>query len=174
MLMILEIIAALIILGVLVVGVYIMLQGDAVMEFATEKRSSAVKTAEKGARLDFEVEVPYQNTGRQEGIILDTYMRIYLPQEQYGDLLLRGKVNLKGVMRGDDYFEALLVPAGTGNTLVLRFEAYAKNGKTIAEALAAVPDVDVALYADCRARRQLFTVKKILTLTSEEMRALIK
>ena len=174
MLFILEIIIALAILGALVVGVYIMLQGDAVMEFCTEKRRSAAKTAEEGERIDFEVEVPYKNTGKQEGTILDTYMRIYLPQEQYGDVLLRGKVNLKGVMREDDYFEALLVPAGTGSTLVLRFEAYGRNGMTAREARASVPDVDVALYADCRGRRQLFTVKKIFTLTAEEMRALAK
>ena len=41
-------------------------------------------------------------------------MRIYLPQEQYSDVLLRGKVNREGYLREDDYFEAMLVPAGTG------------------------------------------------------------
>ena len=57
---------------------------------------------------------------------------------------------------------------------MLRFEAYAKNGKTIKEALGNVPDVDVALFADCRGRRELYTVKEYFTLTAEEMRALVK
>ena len=83
------------------------------------------------------------------------------------------KVNLKGVLRDDDYFEAVLAPAGTGKTMVLRFEAYAKNGKTIAEALANVPDVDVALLVECRGRGALYTEKKYFTLTAEEMRSLI-
>ena len=174
MLCILEAVLALIVLAVIVVCVFIQAQGDAEMLLEVEKRTTSVKVSEDGKRVDFEVEVPYRNVGKQEGTILDTYMRIYLPQEQYEDVLLRGKVNLKNVKRDDDYFEAVLVPEGTGNTLLLRFEAYAKNGKTIAEAMSEIPDVDVALYADCRGRGPLFTIKKFLTLSAEEMRALVK
>lgn len=174
MLCILEILVALVVLAVIVVGVYIKAQGDAEMLVEVGKRTTAVKVSQDGERLDFEIEVPYRNAGKQEGTIIDAYMRIYLPQEQYADVLLRGKVNLKGVKRDDDYFEAVLVPEGTGKTLLLRFEAYAKNGKTIAEAINGMPDVDIALYADCRGRGALFTVKEFLTLSAEEMRALVK
>ncbi|MBR6636612.1 MAG: hypothetical protein IKK97_04090, partial [Phascolarctobacterium sp.] len=145
-----QIILALVVLGVAVVAAYICLQGDAKMFFDMKKRTAAVKVSETDQRLDFEVELDYKNVGKQEATLIDAYMRIYLPQEQYDDVLLRGKVNLKGVLRDDDYFEAVLAPAGTGKTMVLLFEAYAKNGKTIAEALANVPDVDVALLVECR------------------------
>ncbi len=165
---------ALVVLGALVVGLYIAVQGDAQMRLLPAKRTAVKKDSESAKRVDFSLEVPFDNIGKEEGTILDAYMRIYLPEEQYDDVLLRGKVNLKNVLRGDDYFEALLVPAGTGNNLVLRFEAYAKNGKTIVEAMKDIPDVDVALYIDCRGRRELFTVKEYLTLTAEEMRQLVK
>lgn len=168
------ILVGLVILGCAVVALYITVQGDAQMRLLTKQRTQAVKAAAEGERLDFQLEVPFDNVGKQEGTILDAYMRIYLPQEQYDDVLLRGKVNLEGVLRDDDYFEALLVPAGTGKKLVLRFEAYAKNGKNIVQALGSVPDVDVALFADCRGRRELYTVKEYFTLTAEEMRALVK
>lgn len=171
---VISILVGLAILGCAVVALYIAVQGDAQMRLLTKERTQAVKTAAKGGRLDFQLEVPFDNIGKQEGTILDAYMRIYLPQEQYDDVLLRGKVNLEGVLRDDDYFEALLVPAGTEKKLVLRFEAYAKNGKSLAEALGSVPDVDVALFADCRGRRELYTVKEYFTLTAEEMRALVK
>lgn len=174
MLCIIEALAALIVLAVVVLFVFIKSRGDADMQVLVEKRTTSVKVSEDGKRLDFEVEVPYRNVGKEEGTILDTYMRIYLPDEQYDNVLLRGKVNLKDVKRADDYFEAVLVPANTGKTLLLRFEAYARNGKTIAEAMAGIPDVDVALYLDCRGRGPLFTVKKFLTLSAEEMRALVK
>lgn len=167
-------IIALCILGFLVVRLYIIFQGDAEMRFLVSERTPAAKVEEKEGRLDFNVEVPFDNIGKQEGTILDTYVRIYLPLEQYDDVLLRAKVNLEGVLRDDDYFEALLVPAGTKKRLIVRFEAYAKNGRTIKEALGGAPDVDVALFADCRARRELFTKKEIFTLTSEELAALVK
>lgn len=174
MLCALECVAAVIVVAVVIVYMFIQAQGDADMQVDVAKRTTSVKVSESGKRVDFEVELDYRNVGKQEGTILDAYMRIYLPQEQYDDVLLRGKVNLKNVKRDDDYFEAVLVPANTGKTLLLRFEAYAKNGKTIAEALANIPDVDIALYLDCRGRGPLFTVKKFITLTAEEMRALVK
>lgn len=168
-----QIILALVVLGVAVVAAYIWLQGDAKMFFDMKKRTAAKKVSEADGRMDFEVEVDYKNIGKQEATLIDAYLRIYLPQEQYDDVLLRGKVNLKDVPREDDYFEAVLAPAGTGQTMVLRFEAYAKNGKSIAEALADVPDVDVALLVECRGREALYTEKKYFTLTAEEMRSLI-
>lgn len=174
LLTIIEALIALVILGVIVVGGYISIQGDAVMRLLTKERTKAALDKKETKRVDFSLEVPFDNIGKQEGTILDAYMRIYLPQEQYNDVLLRGKVNLKDRLREDDYFEALLVPAGTGDKFVLRFEAYAKNGKTIEEAMAQIPDVDVALFADCRGRRELYTDKEFFTLTAEEMRALVK
>ena len=174
MLLILEILVALVILGVLVVGLYISMQGDAVMRLLTKKRSAVALEKKEAERVDFSLEIPFDNVGKQEGTVLDAYMRIYLPQEQYGDVLLRGKVNREGYLRDDDYFEAMLVPAGTGEKFVLRFEAYAKNGKSLEEAMENIPDVDVALFADCRGRRELYTVKEYFTLTADEMRALVK
>jgi len=174
LLTIIEILVVLFVLGVLVVGVYISVQGDAKMRLLAPQRTKAVLDKVHADRIDFFLELPFDNVGRQEGTILDAYMRIYLPQEQYSDVLLRGKVNLEGVLREDDYFEALLVPAGTGKKFVLRFEAYAKNGRSIEEAMTHIPDVDVALFADCRGRRELYTVKEIFTLTAEEMRELVK
>ena len=168
------VLVGLFILGVIIVGVYISIQGDAVMRLLVKERTKASLDKVYADRIDFSLEVPFDNVGKQEGTILDAYMRIYLPQEQYSDVLLRGKVNRQGYLREDDYFEAMLVPAGTGEKFVLRFEAYAKNGKSIEEAMENIPDVDVALFADCRGRRELYTVKEYFTLTADEMRALVK
>lgn len=171
---IVEIIIALVIFCVLVVGVYILIQGDAVVRLLTKQRTEAVLDKNLDGRADFSLEVPFENAGKQEATMLDAYMRIYLPQEQYSDVLLRGKVNLKGSLRDDDYFEAMLIPAGSSKKFLLRFEAYARNGKSITEALQEIPDVDVALFADCRGRRELYTVKEVFTLSAAEIRSLIK
>ena len=78
-----QIILALVVLGVAVVAAYICLQGDAKMFFDMKKRIAAVKVSETDERLDFEVELDYKNVGKQEATLIDAYMRIYLPQEQY-------------------------------------------------------------------------------------------
>lgn len=174
LLTIIGIFIALFILGLLVVAIYISVQGDAEMRLLPKERSQARLVAQEDGRADFSLTLPFTNTGKQEGTILDAYLRIYLPQEQYADVLLRGKVNLEDVPRDDDYFEALLVPAGTKRSFALRFEAYAKNGKDLSEALAGAPDVDVAVFIDCRGRRELYTVKEIFTLTAEELHSLLQ
>ena len=85
---IIGILVGLVILGCAVVALYIAMQGDAEMRLLTKKRTDAVKVSEAGDRLDFQLEVPFDNIGKQEGTILDTYMRIYLPQEQYDDVFV--------------------------------------------------------------------------------------
>lgn len=91
------VLVGLFILGVIIVGVYISIQGDAVMRLLVKQRTKAVLDKVYADRIDFSLEVPFDNVGKQEGTILDAYMRIYLPQEQYSDVLLRGKVNRGGL-----------------------------------------------------------------------------
>ena len=174
MLCVLEVLVALLILAFVGFKLIEAHHGDANVQMDVKGKTEAVKVAEYDDRVDFEVRVPYTNLGKEEGVILDAYMRIFLPQEQYSDVLLRGKVNHERFLRDDDYFEAMLTPAGKKEYLILRMEAYAKNGKTIAEALGNIPDVDVAIFLECRGRCDLITKKAFITLTQEEMHALVK
>ena len=80
LLTILEALIALVILGVVVIGGYISVQGDAVMRLLTKERSKAKLDNKTEERVDFSLEIPFDNIGKQEGTILDAYMRIYLPQ----------------------------------------------------------------------------------------------
>ena len=75
-----QIILALVVLGVAVVAAYIWMQGDAKMFFDVKKRTAAVKVNETDKRLDFAVELDYKNVGKQEATLIDAYVRIYLPK----------------------------------------------------------------------------------------------
>lgn len=167
------ILIALVILSVFVLEQILNKKGEATIAWLPEKKTKAVKVAQEGERLDFELEVPFKNYGTEDLAILDAYMRIYLPQEQYDDVLLRGKINRKTALREDDYFEAMLAVRGE-ESLLLRFEAYAKNGKSIVEAMENIPDVDVALFLECRGRGAVMPRKTYITLSAEEMRSLVK
>ena len=120
------------------------------------------------------MDVPFTNEGGDEGLVLDAFMRIYLPQEQYDKALIRGKINLKDVPRDDDYFEALVMPKGEHKTMTAKFEVTPMHGATLKEAVEGLPDFDVALFWECRGRENLYTVKKFITISSDEVKALLK
>ena len=172
--LIFEILIGLVILGVIAVAVFVLTRGNCEMNFQVKNRGPLVVDSISDERIDFSCLLPVSNTGKDEGTIIDTFMRIYLPDEQYDAIFLRGQVNYEERIREDDYFESMLFPAGWKKNLVLRFEAYPRHGKTLKEALANMPDVDVAFYADCRGRRDLFTKKEYFTLKAEELRNLVK
>ena len=163
MLFILKVIAALILLAVVVIGIYILLQGKEEMFFEVTQRTKARLIKRSENKLEFEVELPMHNDGKEEGIILDAFIRVYLPQEQYADAQLRE----------DDYFEAMLLGPGVKKTMVVKFELVPEHGVTLKQAVEGMPDVDIALFLDCRGRTALYTVKKIITLHKDELQALL-
>lgn len=109
------------------------------MVFYVEKRTPVKLVAATPEQIKFEVDVPFTNVGREEGIIMDAYVRPYVCVEQYDGALLRGKVNLKAKPREDDYFEAMLVPPNMQDTLTLKFELTPLKAKDAQAAAAGMP-----------------------------------
>ncbi len=143
---------------------------DKQLVFCREKRTQAELVSKSDEKIEFSIDVPYANKSRNEGIFLDAFVRIYLPDEQYNGVLLRGRVNHPQAPRTDDYFEARLVPPGEEGYLTVTFEATPRNGKkTAEEAILGMPDVEVALYVERRGRMELFHNKENILLTREEL-----
>lgn len=174
MLFIIEIIAGLFLLGVVAVAVFIMMQPKHRFIFDVKNRTKAELTDKTENKLCFSVDVPFTNEGGDEGLVLDAFMRIYLPQEQYDKALVRGKINLKDVPRDDDYFEALVMPKGGNETMTAKFELTPMHGANLKEAVNGLPDFDVAMFWECRGRENLYTVKKFITISADEVKALLK
>ncbi len=174
MLLIIEIIAGLFLLGVVAVAVFIAMQPKHKFVFDVAKRTKAELTDKTDDKLCFSVDVPFSNEGGDEGLVLDAFIRAYLPEEQYNKALVRGKINLKDVPRDDDYFEAMVMPKGAHKTMTVKFEVTPMHGAELAEAVAGLPDFDVALYWECRGRENLYTVKKFITISADEVKALLK
>lgn len=174
MLFIIEIIAGLFLLGVVAVAVFIMMQPKHRFVFDVKNRTKAELTDKTDNKLCFSVDVPFTNEGGDEGLVLDAFMRIYLPQEQYDKALVRGKINLKDVPRDDDYFEALVMPKGEHKTMTAKFEVTPMHGANLKEAVNGLPDFDVAMFWECRGRENLYTVKKFITISADEVKALLK
>ncbi len=69
--------------------------------FAIEKRTENSVT--------FSTKVEFANVGKQYATIMDAIVRPQLPFEQYDGIDVRGKAELEGAPREDDYFEAVLI-----------------------------------------------------------------
>ena len=106
--------------------------------------------------------------------MLDAYTRVYLPEEQYDDLQIRGKVNLLNVPRGDDYFEAFIVKSGSEGLFRLTFEATPKNNQSMRAAVVGMPNVDIAIIMELRGREDLYSTKNVFTLTAKEIKKFVE
>ena len=94
MLFILKVIAALILLAVVVIGIYISLQGKEEMFFEVTQRTKAILIKRSEKKLEFEVELPMYYNDKEEGDILDAFSRVYLPKEPYAEAQLCVRVKL--------------------------------------------------------------------------------
>ncbi len=59
--------------------------------------------------ITFSTKVEFSNVGKQYATIMDAIVRPQLPFEQYDGVDARGKAELEGAPREDDYFEAVLI-----------------------------------------------------------------
>jgi hypothetical protein len=129
------------------VWLYIARQGDAEFEFLVDQGSEFVLTELTEQAAEFSCKIPFVNKGTQDGTIMDAYTRHLLPYEQYDGVEVYSRLELETAPRTDQYFEALIVPKGTGQTAVItvRFTA---RGKRMPQALAEMAQMGVDMSID--------------------------
>ena len=116
--------------------------------------------------------VPFENLGGQYGTIMDCVVRPQLPFEQYDGIDARGKAELAGKPREDDYFEAVLVGAHKSLSVLAKVRLTARKGMDIRTALSHMVDLPLdVIYTELG--RYPWQLKKFrIVLTAEEIAAL--
>lgn len=123
-------------------------------------------------RLVIGATLPFANEGKQCGTIMDAILRVQLPYEQYDRALVRGKVELAGAPREDDYFEAVLIQKHSRVDLVLKLFLEGRNGHSLEEAIAHMPDLRLDLIYQETGRIPVHYSKIMLKVAAEELAAL--
>lgn len=123
-------------------------------------------------RLVIGATMPVKNEGVQCGVIMDAILRVQLPYEQYDGALVRGKVELAGAPREDDYFEAMVIQKGEQINLVLKLSIEGRKGNTLEEAIAHMPDFRMDFIYQETGRIPAHYSKLILKITGAEIAAL--
>lgn len=93
--------------------------------------------------------VEFVNEGKQCATIMDALVRPQLPYEQYDGIDARGKAELEGCPREDDYFEAVLLQR-KGDTsdrlnILMKVRLTARKGMKLKEALVHMVDLPLEL-----------------------------
>ena len=115
------------------------------------------------------------NEGKQSALIVDCLVKPQLPYEQYDGIAVRGKAEVEGVPREDDYFEAMVLfakgdPHGS-NVIKIKaiFKLTARKGMTLNEALSKMVDFPIEIiYREVGRTPLHFSIARII-LTAEEL-----
>ena len=123
-------------------------------------------------RLVIGATMPVKNEGTQCGVIMDAILRVQLPYEQYDGALVRGKVELAGTPREDDYFEATLIQRHERIDLVLKLFIEGRNENSLEEAVAHLPDFRMDLIYQETGRIPAHYSKIMLKMSAAEIAVL--
>ncbi|MPL63505.1 hypothetical protein SDC9_09141 [bioreactor metagenome] len=150
------------------VWLFVTRQGDAEFDFLVDQRTgfSLVEMTDKIAV--FSCRVPFVNKGTQDGTIMDAYTRHLLPHEQYDSAEVSSRLELESAPRTDGYFEALIVPKTTGETVVVTVTLTAKEGNVQA-ALAQMVDMPIDIVYQIVARGEWYITKNRLVMKANEI-----
>jgi hypothetical protein len=145
-----ELLVTIVLLAVIVavaVWLFIAKQGDAEFEFLVGQRTEFMLVEKTEKTATFSCKVPFINKGLQDGTIMDAYPRHLLPYEQFDGVEVSSRMELATAPRTDNYFEAVIIPKGTGGTVIITVTFTAKAG-TIIDALQNLYELSVDMPID--------------------------
>lgn len=151
-------IVVLAVLLILAVWLYIARQGDAEFHFLVEQRTDFILVEADKEKVVFSCTVPFINKGPQDGTIMDAYTRHLLPHEQYDGVEVVSRLALESDPRTDAYWEALIVPKGTGQAVNVTVILKAKNGE-IDQTLPEMVDMSLDIVYQVVARGEWYLTK---------------
>ncbi len=155
--------------GALLFFLLVTVQGNSRLVVRLADRTPFAVDARTEKSLTLSCVVPFENTGRQHGTIVDCLVRPQLPFEQYDGIEARAKAELADTPREDDYFEASLVPPGKTLEIRLVVTLTARRGLTIEEALSRMVDLPLDIIFTELSRRP-WRLRKVRTeLTADEL-----
>lgn len=166
-------IVGLIIVGCAIVCLYAFKKGTDDTHILGEKKTPLKLERITETEAVFTTELPMVNRGSEDAAILDVFVRPYLPQEQFDGATVFGHVETANRRRNDNYFEAMILKANNQCQLILTLRFVANDGRNIKEALRNMVDMDVAVYYNGLARKNIYIRKEFITFMGEQIRSLV-
>ncbi len=166
---VLAILIALVCLGFLGYWFVAWRQGDCDFRLLRGKKSPFRVVFIDMKRVVLTCTVPVKNVGRQNGTIMDAFVRAYLPEEQYNKASVQAILYDTNRPREDNYWEALIVEPGKTVEFTLKLTLVSKSGNILRD-LEEFPDMALDVIYQIVGRSDWIYEKGRIHLTAEELR----
>lgn len=147
---------------------YAMWQGDEHIVFSVHRKSPFQLEAISFDQMTLVARVPYKNVGKQNGTIMDAFVRTYLPQEQFDSISVHAYLTDEENPRTDGYWKAKIIEKGMGGHVILRLVLSAKNGN-LRNDIEGFPHMNLDIVAQLVGRTDWYMTKSRLVLTPEDV-----
>ena len=119
--------------------------------------------------LTLVTKLEFANVGKQVGTIMDAFVRPLLPYEQYDGIEAKGRAELEGAPREDDYFEAVLIEHGESKFIKAFVTLRARKGLDLKTALSHMVDFPAELIYQETGRRPWSYSKVTIPVRADEV-----
>ena len=109
---ILAVIILLICLGFIAYWAIAIIKGDCVLKVMKSKRTPFHVESMDMKSVTLSCTLPIKNVGKQLGTIMDAFVRVYLPFEQYDEAVVTAHLTDFDMPRPDDYWQAFILDPG--------------------------------------------------------------
>ncbi len=144
-------------------------QGNENVKLITKRRSELKLESKDFSSATFVLDIPFGNSGKQYGTIMDLFPRHLLPQEQFDDCKVETwTTHVERGERHDGYFESWIVKPGKGGTARMRLILTGKSGN-IDRDIQDIPDFNIDIYYQVVGRTDYRITKQRIRLTHDEI-----
>ena len=165
---IVAVIVLLICLGFIAYWAVAVIKGDCVLRMLKSKRTP-LKVESMGMRhVTLSFTIPIKNVGKQLGTIMDTFVRIYIPFEQYDKARVTGHLTDFDTPRDDDYWQAFILDPGKEKKFLITLDIEGK-GESILRDLETFPEFGMDIIYQVVARSDYYYAKTRIVITREEL-----
>ena len=101
-------------------GIFLKVRGQEKVVPRIDKRTPFKVESRDEKSITLSTTIEFFNEGKQSAMIVDAYVKPQLPFEQYDGMDVRGKAEVEGNPREDDYFEARVMEHQQGFNFVAK------------------------------------------------------
>lgn len=166
---ILAVIILLICLGFIAYWAIAIIKGDCVLKVMNSKRTPFHVESMDMKSVTLSCTLPIKNVGKQLGTIMDAFVRVYLPFEQYDEAVVTAHLTDFDMPRPDDYWQAFILDPGKTKKFLITLEIKGK-GDSILHDLETFPEMGMDVIYQVVARSDYYYAKSRIVLSKEELR----